>query len=143
MQLRKAAGYSIADIADMTGFTYQTISRIEKTGEGSVTYIIEIAKAIGVPPKDIFDVKFGDKPRFSLSPNRKEKVNATMLIEDLYDNTDFFNSPRYVRDVLQYFYEKRKLKLNSVAISAVLGKMVKNKSLKFQVNGRQKMYSRK
>ena len=139
-QLRVAAGYNIADIADMTGFSYQTISNIEKGVEATVSYIIEIAKAINVHPKELFDIKFEKQPRFKLSPQRKEKNRFKQSIDDLLENSDFFNTPQFVRDVLKELNFKASSKAESVIVSTALTRMVTDGRLKFNLVGRQKQY---
>ncbi|WP_276484749.1 helix-turn-helix domain-containing protein [Paraflavitalea pollutisoli] len=142
-QLRRAAGYNIADISDMTGFSYQALSRIEKGAETTVSYIIEIAKAIGVAPKDLFDVKFDKQPRYKLSPQRKEKLKPTQLLEELFESSDFFITPRFVRDVTAYFKEANNIELTSGSVSLALSRMVKKGLLKYNLVGRQKQFSKR
>lgn len=54
-ELRLISEFSIEDIASMTGFARQTITSVENGGSTDSSHLIEIAKAIGVHPKELFN----------------------------------------------------------------------------------------
>ncbi|UCS95038.1 helix-turn-helix domain-containing protein [Echinicola marina] len=58
VELRKSKDISQEDLVEYTGFTLSQIGRIER-GEinTSISHIYAIAKALKVPPKDIFDIE--------------------------------------------------------------------------------------
>jgi transcriptional regulator with XRE-family HTH domain len=101
-KLRMEAGFSIDDISDMTGYGKSRISIIENGGETTTSHLIEIAKAIGVHPKEIFNIPFLIKPRYRLSPKRQGRSRLTFRINKLYEETDFFNSPIFVKEVAKF-----------------------------------------
>lgn len=140
-QLRTSAGFSISDIAEKTEFAYQTISNIEAGEETTLSYLIEIAKAIGVHPEEFFNgIKFSKQTRSKLNPKRKEKERITLRLQELSKHTDYFKVPRYVRDVVSYFKENFKQAPSSITVSVVLNRFVKDGVLKYNLVGRQKKY---
>lgn len=66
-ELRKEKGFTLEDIAEMTRFSYSSLHAIEKGRDTGTSYLIEIAKAIGVHPQELFNVKMVIRPRFKLS----------------------------------------------------------------------------
>lgn len=138
-KLREGAGLSIPDIADMTGFSYPTISAIEKGQEVTASYLVEIAFAIGVHPKEIFDVDFVIKPRYKLSAKRKEKTRLTSRINDLLQS-NFFSSPKFVKDVLTVLVNEYKTKTTASSISVILLRLVEQGALLKKKQGRQNLY---
>lgn len=142
-ELREFAGLSITDVADMTGFSYPTISAIEKGEEVTASYLVEIAKAIGVHPMEALNIPVVIKPRFPLSPQKKERNRVTQKITKLYEATDFFNTPKFVRDVTQYFYDESKIKVSSDSVSIVLKRFVDLGKLTYKKVGRQNQYYKK
>lgn len=137
------SGFSIDDISDMTGYGKSRISVIENGGETTTSHLIEIAKAIGVHPKEIFDIPFLIKPRYKLSPKRQERNRLTFRINKLYEETGFFNSPVFVKNVDQFLRDEYNIKANSSAISQILKRLVTEGKLKYVKAGRQNQYSKK
>ena len=105
-KLRKDALLSIDDISDMTGFAKSTISAIENGSETDTSHLIEIAKAIGIHPQKIFDISINIKPRFKLSQKRKEQNHLTHRITTLFEETDFFDNPKFVKEIIQKLSEE-------------------------------------
>jgi transcriptional regulator with XRE-family HTH domain len=139
-ELREIADLSITDVADMTGFSYPTISAIEKGEEVTASYLVEIAKAIGVHPMEALNIPVIIKPRFPLSPQKKERNRVTQKITKLYEETDFFNTPKFVRDVVKYYYDESKIKVSSDSVSIVLKRFIDLGKLTYQKVGRQNQY---
>ncbi len=141
--LRAATEFSIEDIAFMTGFTRKTIVAIENGSNTDISHIIEIAKAIGVHPAEIFNLEFEIKPRFKLSPQRLNSTLLTKRIRKLAIETDFFISPKQVSDVLTYLLEEYKIKAQSTNTSVVLKRLVTEGKLSFQKSGRNNVYTKR
>lgn len=138
-ELRKLKGFEIEDIADMTGFPSATIRNIEKGNECTISYLIAIALALGVHPKELLDIKIKIKPLFPLSAKRKEKSRLTFRINKLLE-TDFFKIPRFVRDVCLYLAEEYNFKASSDAVSVILIRLKSQKKLLAKKEGRQNKY---
>jgi len=139
-ELRKARGLEIEDISEMTGFTPNNIRLIENGKESRISTLAEIAFAIGVQPHEIINVTFKIKPRFKLSSIRKEKTRLTERISQLI-KSNYFDEPKYVKDVLLILTEKYKIKTSSSSISAILLRKVEEGKLKGKKVGRQNQYS--
>lgn len=138
--LRESHGWEIEDIMAMTGFSYNTISAIEDGRETNTSHLVDIALAIGVHPTEIFNLPFVIKPRFKLPGKRKEKSRLTSRITKLYNETDFFSSPKFVRDVATYLRENYNVKIPSSSISVILLRLAKEKKLRVRKIGRQNRY---
>lgn len=139
-KLRETYELEIEDISEMTGFAYQTIQAIENGGESSTTYVVEIAFAIGVHPEQLFiDLPLKMKSRFKLSAKRKEKTRLTSRINQLLES-NYFETPRFVKDVFTSLKEDYKIKTTSSSISVILLRLKKEKKLKIKKIGRQNQY---
>jgi transcriptional regulator with XRE-family HTH domain len=141
--LRESKGWDIEDIAVMTGFTYNNIEAIENGRETNTSHLVEIAFAIGVQPSEIFKFPFEIKSRFELSAKRKEKKRLTSRVVKLYNETDFFSSPKFVKNVVDQLNEIYRIKSESSVISVILLRLVKEKKLKTKKVGRQNGYFKK
>jgi hypothetical protein len=126
----------------MTGFSRTTIASIENGGETDTSHLIEIAKAIGVSPAEIFNISFDLKPRHKLSVKRKDQQKLTQKIRALLDS-GYFNQQRMVSDVKQELFESHKVKSNGVHISVILRRIVIDGKLKVSKKGRKHLYSSK
>ena len=140
-RLRKTNGYSLDDISDMTGFGKTLLSSIENGAETGTSHLIEIAKAIGVHPKEIFNVPFKLQSRYELRPQRGQRKMLAFRIARMFDETDFFNSGKYVRDVVGYFKEQYKTKVSSTSVAGALRRFALAGKIKTTKKGRQNIYS--
>lgn len=141
--LRGKAGLSLDDVADMTGFTQSYLSAVENGSETGISHLVEIAKAIGVHPKVLLDLPIDVKPRYPLSPQRKERNRLTFRITTLLDDTDFFDSPKYVRDLIDHLFIESKVKVGSATVAVVLKRLVESGKLTYTKVGRQNRYKKK
>tara|TARA_R110002049_G_scaffold93815_4_gene231577 strand:+ start:801 stop:1289 length:489 start_codon:yes stop_codon:yes gene_type:complete len=119
----------IEDIAEMTGFSYNAIRSLEDGNELTLSYFVEICKAIKSHPKDILDFKIDTKTRFKLSPSRKEKSRLTSRIK-LYLDDNYFTKDRTALDILHELENEYQVKSSSSAISVILNRMVESGILK-------------
>lgn len=138
-ELRKAHGLEIEDISEMTGFTSTNIRSIENGKESRISTLAEIAFAIGVQPQEVINIVFKIKPRFKLSPKRKEKTRLTERINQLI-KSNYFKEPKHAKDVLLFLTEEYKIKSTSPSISAILLRRVEEGKLKVKKVGRQNQY---
>lgn len=138
-ELRVAKGWNIEDIAEMTGFSRSTITAIEKGAETDTTHLIEISKAIGVEPKQIFELPFEIKPRFKLSAKRKDQNKLTLKLRSFVEN-GFFKEPRIVSDVRGHLLSQHRLKIGSAQISVVLLRLKNEGIIKSTKRGRKNFY---
>jgi transcriptional regulator with XRE-family HTH domain len=136
---REAYKWDVEDIAEMTGFSANTIRAIENGRECNISYLIEIAFAIGIHPKVILDVDFMIKPRYKLSARRKEKTRLTSRINDLL-HSHFFSTPKFVKDVLLVLVNEYRIKTTASSISVILLRLVDQGHLLKRKQGRQNLY---
>ncbi len=138
-ELRESYGLEIEDISEMTGFTPNNIRAIEQGKESRVSTLAEIAFAIGVQPSEIMNVIFKIKPRFKLSSKRKEKTKLTQRINHMV-NTNYFDEPKYVKNVLDSLVDDFRIETTSSSISAILLRRVNEGKLRIKKIGRQNQY---
>jgi transcriptional regulator with XRE-family HTH domain len=139
--LRKKHGWNIEDLAAMTGFSRTTLTSVENGSETDTSHLIEIAKAIGVHPKDIFDIQFELRSRYRLPGKRKDRNKLTHRINQLIFEIKFFEEARVVSDVVKSLKEHFKVKANPIQVSVVLVRFVKEGILKSVKNGRKNYYT--
>lgn len=139
-QLRLKYGWNIEDISEMTGFSRSTISAVEKGAETDTTHLIEIAKAIGVQPSQIFNISFDLRPRYKLSQKRKDQKKLTLKIRGMIE-AGFFKEPHIVNDVREQLFGQQKLKVSAAQISVVLLRLTKEGILRASKSGRKNLYS--
>ncbi len=132
----------IDDIAEMTGFAYNTISNIENGFETNLSYFIQICFAIDVHPKSILDMEFIIKPRFPLSASRKEKSRLTSRINNYIEN-GFFRVPKSTKEIVDKMSEEFNVDFKSKTISAILVRFVKGNCLQSVKKGSRNYYSTK
>lgn len=137
--LRKRRGWNIEDISAMTGFARSTITSIENGAETDTTHLIEIAKAIGVHPTEIFNIPIELRPRYKLPGKRKEQLRLTQKINMLVEQ-GYFSSPRFVNQVRSALHENFSTKANPVSISGVLLRLAGEGVLKYSKSGRKNLY---
>ncbi|HEU5054501.1 MAG TPA: helix-turn-helix transcriptional regulator [Hanamia sp.] len=137
---REKAGFTQDDLASMTGFAKSTIASIEAGANTDISHLIEIAKAIGVHPKEVFNIPFEIAPRYKLSPNRIDRVLVTKKIRDIINESSFFYKPKLVREVVNYLYDETGLKVNPTHISVVLKRFSQEGKLKYKKEGRNNLY---
>jgi transcriptional regulator with XRE-family HTH domain len=130
------------DIAFMTGFAKTTISSIEDGSNTDTSHLIEIAKAIGVHPMELFNVPFDIKPRHKLPSNKINRVFLTSRIKTLVDS-GFFKTPKLVKDVVEFLSQEAKVKVDSTKVSVILKRQSDEGKLKFIKQGRKNLYSKK
>ena len=136
---RISEGLAIEDVAEMTGFAYNTIVNIENGSETNLSYFIAVCFAINVHPKVIFDIELDIMPRFPLSASRKEKSRLTSRIKDLFDQ-EFFNTSRSAREVATKLMADYGIDVDSKTISALLLRFAKSNYLEVIKDGRKNYY---
>jgi transcriptional regulator with XRE-family HTH domain len=142
-ELRLSKELSIEDISSMTGFTRTTITSIEKGANTDTSHLLEIAKALGIHPKEVFNLPFDIKPRFKLSPKRLNNNKITLRLNKLSSETDFFKTPKYVSDVVKHLKEEFEIRSDATTISVVLKRLVTGGKLVYTKNGRKNIYTKK
>ena len=125
----------IEDVAEMTGFSYNTISNIENGSETYLSYFIEVCLAIGIHPKDMLDVKIKIQPRYELSASRKEKSRLTSRIKILI-SLGYFRTQKLTAEVVKKLKIDYNLNASSKDVSSILGRLLKSEK-----SGNRNLYS--
>lgn len=125
----------------MSGFDKSTITSIENGTNTDISHIIEIAKAIGVQPREIFNIEFILKPRHKLSPDQANKLRLTKRISKLLTDKFFFKTPRFVKDVILEIKNDTDLTIDSTHVSVTLKRFSQDGKLKYIKVGRNNLYS--
>lgn len=137
--LRRKNNLSIEDVASMTGFTRHLLRAVENGKNTDTSHLIEISKAIGVHPMEFFNIDFEIKPRYKLPHTRESKELLTFKLTEV-SQTDFFNTPKFVADVLIYLNARYKINPDSTTTSVILKRLVNEGKLNFEKVGRKNAY---
>ncbi|WP_281228068.1 helix-turn-helix domain-containing protein [Flavobacterium aquiphilum] len=137
---RIKAGMKIDDLAEMTGFSYNTISNMENGYETYLSYFIEVCFALNCHPKEIMDVELDVKSRFQLSPSRIEKSRLTDRI-NVYIQNNYFKTPKSTSEVVQKLKEEYDSDFESKNVSVILLRFTKANILKIIKKGNRNLYN--
>lgn len=129
----------IADISDQTGLHYNTVRKMEGGHDVLLSTFIEVCFSLKLHPKNVFEVDLDIKPKFTLSPSRKEKSRLTSRIKDLLLK-GFFNTWRGTKDVVQELNKGYDLQADSKNISSIMKRFVLEQHLTLRKEGRKNLY---
>lgn len=138
--LREGKELSVEDVASMSGFSWKTIRDVENGSNADTSHLIEIARAIGVHPRELFDVPMDIKARFKLSPKRIASNRLTYRITKLATESAFFDRPKFVREVVDFLKSEYNIEAEVTHASVTLQRLAKNGVLKYVKVGRQNHY---
>lgn len=136
---RKEAGFSLEDVAAMTGFSVNTLSSIENGGDTYVSFCLAICRAIRIEPSRLFDISIELTPVFELPPDRQNRAYTTQRVGQLYES-GFFSEPRLVVSVLEELEINYGIRPDSSEVSTALKKLTDNGKLEFTKLGRRNLY---
>lgn len=137
---RLKAELEIEDLVVMTGFAYNTISNMENGSETYLSYFIEICFALGIHPREIFDIELDLKSRFPLPASRLEKSRLTNRISAFIED-GYFIVERSASEVTKKLSLDHKLVFESKNVSVILVRFTKSNILKVTKNGNKNLYS--
>lgn len=115
---RIKCGFSLDDLAQMTDFSKSTIINLEKGISSNIHYYIAFGQAVNVSilnPEISIDLK----PRYELSPDRRNKSLLTLRIKDLLEKEYFFSNKKTVADIIERLTELYDLKYSKEVSSGV------------------------
>lgn len=136
---RKEKGYSMDDVASMTGLSVNTISSIENGGNTYVSHCLGICQALELRPSELFDIQIELKPRYELPPARRNRALTTLRVNKLLDS-GFFNTPRFVESVVEELAQNYGVQIDSSEVSTALKKLNDDGKLTFSKSGRRNLY---
>lgn len=137
--IRIEKSLEIEDISEMTGFSQNTIKKIEAGSETSLSYFIEICLALDVHPKIVFNIPLRNKPLNPLSAGRMEKTRLTPRIKK-YIIKGYFTTDRSTSEVVAKLSHDYKTNTTSSSVSVILNRLVKEGLLKSKKRSNKKIY---
>lgn len=140
---REKRNWGIPQIQALSDLDYSTIKNFEEGSDSQLSTFVEYCFALGVHPKEIWDMKMKITPRVPPSNDVDTKkfrytAGVRQLIED-----GFFSSWKSTNQVQNFLEEKYNVTLKSNNISSVLGSLVKGESLKVERDGKRYLYMKR
>lgn len=136
---RQELSYSQRDTANMTGLTINTISSFENGKGTTLNNFLLICRALRIQPSEIFRKEMDLTPVYDLPPESKKKIEVTQRLDQLVYDSDFFETPRRVSEVIK---ELDADKSNSNKFSVYLSSYCKEGELEYTKEGTIKKYSK-
>ena len=136
---RKGKGYSMDDVASMTGLSVNTLSSIENGGNTYVSHCLAICRALELKPSELFDIQIELKPLYELPPARRNRALTTLRVNKLLDS-GFFKIPRLVESVVEELAQNYGVQIDSSEVSTALKKLNDDGKLTFSKSGRKNLY---
>jgi len=99
-----------------------------------------ICRALQVQPKQVFKENIDLTPLYNLPPESRKRIETTKKLNYLVNNTDFFQSPKRVSEVLE---ELDSDKRESNKFSVYLTGYCKEGALEYIKEGNIKKYKKK
>lgn len=129
--------YSQKDVAQMTGLTINTVAAVEKGKGTTINNFLSICRALDIQPKLIFEKEIDLTPLYPIEPESKRRIENTQKLDALVYNSDFFNTPKRVSEVLT---KLKSDKNDSNKFSVYLTEYCKQGILEYQKVGNFKLY---
>ncbi|MBX2956189.1 MAG: helix-turn-helix transcriptional regulator [Cyclobacteriaceae bacterium] len=131
-RLRDERGWSQEQLAAMSNIDVNQISRIENGRHAASLHTIKaLAVALGKYPDELlrfdFDVKLNTD--FNIRNTKSKRPQTTTSVAKLSE-TDFFNSPKSVAQIISQCKKLYQVSLKSSAVSGILRKLVNQRKLK-------------
>lgn len=98
---REELHYSQKQVADMSGLSNATISKIEQGNNLSIDKLVLICQAIKIQLRDLFSEDIPLVSRYPLAPEEEETRTFNLALEKMVDKTDYLYTPRRVSEMLR------------------------------------------
>lgn len=143
-EMREAAGITLKDAAALTGFSEDTIMRIESGSDTDITHITDLSMAYGRHPRDAFDFDLEIVSRFKLVKNDAVVNQQTAQVIELISK-GFFSEERSAKEVCDKLEEINTgiPRYETKSISVILSREVTSKRLTFTTKKRKNYYKKK
>lgn len=137
---RDELDFTQRDVAHMTDLTINTIAAVEK-GKGTTMYnFLLICRALNIQPRTLFEKNMDLTPLYKIEPESKRRIETTQKLDHLVYDSDFFNTPKRVAEVLA---ELNLDKNDSNKFSVYLTGYCKEHVLEYRKEGNFKLYKKK
>jgi transcriptional regulator with XRE-family HTH domain len=137
---REKIYYTLKDVANMTGLTINTIAAIERGKGASLNNFILICRALKIQPHTIFKKPIDLTPLYNIPPESKRRIELTKELDDLVYNSNFFEIPRRVSEIIQQLNANKE---QSNKFSVYLSSYCAEGTLEYEKHGNYKEYRKK
>ncbi|MDQ2656358.1 MAG: helix-turn-helix domain-containing protein [Bacteroidota bacterium] len=129
-EFRESLGWSQEHLAALAGTEKKQIQRTE-SGRFSPVFktLTGVARALGRQPWELCKVDYQIKVNTDLRPGTPKSPGTATFIHKLFE-TNFLDTPRAVKDVVQEVEVRYEVTLTSSAVSGMLKTLVEQKALK-------------
>lgn len=134
---REKLYYSLKDVANMTGLTTNTITAIERGKGASLNNFVLICRALKIQPQTVFSKPIDLTPLYNIPPESKRRIELTKELDELVYNSDFFEVPRRVSEVIKQMDADKE---QSNRFSVYLGSYCEEGTLEYEKHGNYKEY---
>lgn len=134
---REKIYYTLKDVANMTGLTTNTVAAIERGKGSSLNNFILICRALKIQPHKIFKKEIDLTPLYNIPPESKRRIELTKELDDLVYNSNFFEIPRRVSDIIQQLNANKD---QSNKFSVYLSGYCEEGTLEYEKHGNYKEY---
>lgn len=139
-QRREELSYARRDVANMTGLSTNSVAALERGHNTSLNSFLLVCRALQIQPKQVFDQEIELIPLYDLPPESNKRVEVTRRLDRLVHESDFFDTPRRVAEVLKRLeWDKR----DSNKFSVYLSGYCKEGALEYITDGNIKRYKKK
>lgn len=139
-QRRIELRFSQKDLSNLSGLTTNTISAIENGAGTSLDNFFTICRALKLQPQDVLPKNLELTPLYNLPPESQKKLELTVRLEKLIKESDFFDRPKRVSEVLDALKLNRSI---SNRFSVYLTGYCRDGLLEYTKTGKVKYYKRK
>jgi transcriptional regulator with XRE-family HTH domain len=136
---REELSYSQKDVSNMTGLTVNMISTFENGKGSTLSNFLLICRALQIQPRDVLVDDIDLRPLYDLPPESRRRLEITQKLDDLVYNSDFFNQPKRVAEVIK---ELDSDKRDSNKFSVYLTNYCKEGELEYVKEGNIKKYKK-
>lgn len=132
--------YSLKDVSNLTGISTGTLNGIEKGKDLTFTNFLVLCRTLQIQPRTFFEQDIDFKSPYALPPDVSDRISVSKKLDKLVYDSDFFDSPRRVADVLHELgIDKAQSNKFSVHMSSYCDEGV----LTYEKRGNYKVYQKK
>lgn len=138
-QKRVSLSLSQKEVAEMTGLTVNTISRLEQSGNISLHNLLLVCQALQFQPRELFYEDIPLTPPYEMLPSSRKRLELSRKLDQLVKESFFFTDGKRVAEVLSELQEDPKI---SNKVSVLLSQYCKKGQLTYFMDGPIKRYQK-
>lgn len=136
---RVSLSFSQKEVAEMTGLTVNTISRLEQSGNISLQNLLLVCQALQLQPRDLFWEDIHLTPPYEILPSSRKRLDLSRKLDQLVNDSPFFLEGKRVAEVLVELKENSNI---SNKVSVLLSQYCKKGQLTYFMDGPIKRYQK-